>query len=83
MAYVERSGTGYWAGCGWATRGQALIVVRSRVREKRERRREGREDVQVADGSEKRRAISRHVIFISWLDRRRYQRCLHVQVALI
>lgn len=53
MAYVERSGTGYWAGCGWATRGQALIVVRSRVREKREGRREGREDVQVADGSEK------------------------------
>lgn len=83
MAYVERSGTGYWAGCGWATTGQALIVVRSRVREKREGRREGREDVQVADGSEKRRAISRHVIFISWLDRRRYQRCLHVQVALI
>lgn len=85
--YVERSGTGYWAGCGWATTGQALIVVRSRVREKREGRREGREgreDVQVADGSEKRRAISsRHVIFISWLDRRRYQRCLHVQVALI
>lgn len=83
MAYVERSGTGYWAGCGWASTGQALIVVRSRVREKREGRREGREDVQVADGSEKRRAISRHVIFISWLDRRRYQRCLHVQVALI
>lgn len=83
MAYVERCGTGYWAGCGWATTGQALIVVRSRVREKREGRREGREDVQVADGSEKRRAISRHVIFISWLDRRRYQRCLHVQVALI
>lgn len=57
--------------------------MRSRVREKREGRREGREDVQVADGSEKRRAISRHVIFISWLDRRHYQRCLHVQVALI